>query len=146
MNSTDQAEIILNTILNQRNALYLLHTETEVTRVDLEMLSYFIMKRFVNFRDLQSFYPHTNVQVIKRSLRKLNKLNYLETLRNSAGNRPAYFCITGSGKNILKRFCALIACNDSPYSLTQPNFQFNSSVSEFRLESMLTHPSAKKWL
>ncbi len=108
MNGADQKEVIINTLLHQRNTLYALHKETGITRVDMEMLAFFKVKRFVNFHDLQVFYPHTNVQVIKRALKKLNDTNHLETLRKGVGNQPTYYLISKKGKDVLERFCVML--------------------------------------
>ena len=144
MEKPDQTESIANFILKQRNALYQLHKETGGTRVDLEMLAYFKLKRFVNFNDLKLFYPHTNVQVIKRSLRKLQRLSCLEILRNGSGNQPTYYSISRSGRSVFQRFTNLIEghCGDD-CSFGVENWSLSSHG---YLLSIVTHPSAKNWL
>lgn len=103
-----EKELLFKTVLKQRAALYQLHQEHGVTRTDLEVLSFSLVKRFFTFHDLQTFYPHTNVQVIKRSLRKLNMTNHLEILRKGLGNRPTFYCLSIQGKRALERYSVLI--------------------------------------
>ena len=101
-------EILLSTILNQRNVLYDLKIEEHINRQDLEVLAFSKVQRFFSSYQLHKHYPHANVQVLKRSLRKLYDLHLLQSIRPAKGSTPTCYAISSKGKMLLEKYCQLM--------------------------------------
>lgn len=102
------SDIILLTILRQREALYQIHNQFSITRTDLEILVYAKEKMFFTLYDLQEYYKHTNVQQISRSLKNLSASNFIKIFSKTQEKKKVYYTISSKGKQVYDQYAAII--------------------------------------
>ena len=112
----NNSEIILLTVLRQREALYQTHNEFDITRTDLEVLGFAKKKRFFTLYDLQEFYKHTNIQQIRRSLKDLTGKNFVQIFSRNPNTKKINYTISNKGKHVYNQYAAIIL--DESYVLS----------------------------
>jgi len=100
-------------ILRQREAMYQLRRQNKISRMDMEVLAFSLIKKFITVFDAKEYYSHTNTQQIQRSLNSLTKENFLYKLSNGVKGKPSNYAITPCGKKILKNYSAIVLSDDS---------------------------------
>jgi len=101
-------DLVSLTILNQREALYQLHNQFNVSRSQLEILAFANVKMFFTLYEVYKYYPHTNIQHIRRGLNDLTQNGFMRKISNGVKSKPANFTISPSGKLVLKKYAAII--------------------------------------
>ncbi|GEM_PF-6853753 len=103
-----EIDIVSLNILKQREALYQLNKHFDLSRTDLEVLTFSQRQMFFTLYDLQRFYSHTNVQQIRRSLKRLTEIKALQVISRGIKNKPTNYVVSRTGKQVFKNYAALI--------------------------------------
>jgi hypothetical protein len=103
-----QTDMISLTILRQREALYQIHKQFGISRTDLEILAFTMEKVFFTLYDLQKFYSHTNVQQMRKSLKKLASGKFIQQLSMGIKNKPTNYGLLKLGKQAIKQYTEII--------------------------------------
>ena len=96
--------LILNTILIQRDSIYDLKKDINLSWTDIEVLSFGFKQKVFTVYQLQLHFKHTNIQQLRRSASKLTIAGYLELPSKGVKGQPAFYWISNKGKQVLENY------------------------------------------
>lgn len=100
--------LIIDLITCQRHALATLRKDVCLSRTDIELLAFAHRFQLFNFYQLRCYYFGTNIQQLRYSLSRLQKINGIELVKQGVKNKPALYLISPKGSEILDKFINLI--------------------------------------
>jgi hypothetical protein len=95
---------VLKSIIRQRLALTAIRRELPLSRTDIEVLAFAKQVEVFTVYKLINFYPVINVQQLRTSISRLQRHGLVELLKAGIKNKPAIYCISYTGENILNSF------------------------------------------
>jgi hypothetical protein len=99
-----ESAVVLKTILKQREVLYQYHKSYGIGRIELELIAVSVKQPLFSLYDLQKHYPHTNIQQLRRCIKKLRELKYVETFKLGYRNSPTLYIFSKSAKGLLNDY------------------------------------------
>jgi len=115
MEASSVNSLIKLILLHQRNVSYLLKSETELNRSQLEILGFADEVVSFNPYQAQRTFKQMNLQQVRTSNRKLVDIKAIERLNIGAKSKPAVYLINNKGREILRTYYKLW------YNIIMPN-------------------------
>ena len=138
MNQSD--EEVIETLLHLRDAIFKTREKHGILRIDLEVLAFSKVKVFFTLYDLQSYYTHTNIQQIIRSLQRLKMKGYLTLMQKGCRNKPAYYSIANTGKLALIDYIGYTKAGVSQIKIiSDRSICSDNKINEIRTKAFLRH-------
>lgn len=100
--------LVLMSITKQRDAFIALCNSYRFSRTDIEVLAFAKQNQFFNQYEVCKFYKHTNIQQLRRSIKRLVASGFLGLIRVGVKNKPSIFMITKKGTSTLCKYCELV--------------------------------------
>lgn len=100
--------IILDSLTQQRAAISRLRKETAISKTDIEVLAYSERVGLYNLPQLHQFYSHTNIQQLRRSVKRLETNGQIQLVNPGVKNKPAYYLISPQGTILIRRYILMI--------------------------------------
>lgn len=101
-------KIILDSLTQQRAALTQLRKDFFISKTDIEVLAYSERVGLYNISQLNQFYRHTNIQQLRRSVKRLETNGQIQLVKPGVKNNPAYYIIAPKGTYLITRYIQLI--------------------------------------
>jgi hypothetical protein len=104
-----QVNPALRSITNQRFALAEIRKEILLSRTDIEVLAYARQKATFSVYELKNFYTQTNIQQLRTSVMRLQRLMLIEIIKQGIKNKPSIYWISVKGENTIDRYATMIS-------------------------------------
>jgi hypothetical protein len=99
-------QLLIYTLSHQRRVQAQFRKQTSLNRVDLEFVAFASQIPMFTANKSYKHFASMNIQQA-RTLKKLVELNVLEVLRQGSQGRPAIYCLSHIGKNLLSSYLDL---------------------------------------
>lgn len=108
MMDTGLKEMLLTAKLHERNIIYSFRQYSGLNSFDLDILLFTRYNKMLNIYEARKHFKHTNIQQIRRSVAKLNRLMCLELLRPGIKGKPALYWLSNSGDLMIAKYDSLL--------------------------------------